>query len=59
MGSVVEFVFDLLGRALGILISVTDMLTAIGFLVTFLALAVAGLLWLAGAVLGGLRSRRR
>lgn len=47
MGENLEILDELILRALGLLVALTDLLTAIGFLVTFVALLVGGV-WMLG-----------
>jgi len=47
MGEILEILEGLVLRALGALVAITDWLTAVGFLVTFVALLGAGI-WIVG-----------
>ena len=50
MSDIVERLLDYLAGAFGALVMVTDLLTGIGFLVTFVVMAVAGVILSAKAI---------
>lgn len=56
IGQNLEILDELILRALGLLVTITDLLTAIGFLVTFVALLVGGAWMILRALLVRLRS---